>query len=168
MNLFQWFWRALRSLLLALAAVLLFLEEWGWRPLAAWVARLTRWPPLAALEARVRQASPRASLAVFLLPSLLLVPVKLAALWFIHRGLGVLGVAVIVAAKLLGTALVGRLFQLTEPRLMHFAWFASALGWWRSTKAKVRAALAQSTGWRAIRRGLRLMRARLRRPRGRD
>src|SRR5204863_5823944 len=29
-------WRVLRAILLALAAVILAIEEWGWRPLTAW------------------------------------------------------------------------------------------------------------------------------------
>ena len=38
---FKALWRVVRGLLLALAAVVLFLEEWGWRPLTAW-ARAVR------------------------------------------------------------------------------------------------------------------------------
>jgi hypothetical protein len=152
-------WRGLRGVMVALAAALLFFEEWGWRPLTALAARLAQWPPLARLEARIRALGPRQALALFLLPSLLLLPVKLAALWFIERGDATLGLAVIVAAKLLGTALVGRLFILTETQLMQFAWFARALGWWRATKARVKAAVQASAAWRvalAARRGLAL------------
>jgi hypothetical protein len=144
-------WRGLRGVLLAFAAVLLFFEEWGWRPLTAWAARLAQWPPLARLETRLQTLSPRWALATFLLPSLLLLPVKLLALWFIQRGQATLGLAVIVVAKLLGTALVGRLFILTEPQLMQFAWFARALGWWRATKVLVKAAVQASAAWRAVR-----------------
>jgi hypothetical protein len=146
----QMLWRGLRGALLAFAAALLFFEEWGWRPLTAWAARLARWPPLARLEAWVQGLGHRAALALFLLPSLLLLPVKLAALWFIERGDVTLGLAVIVAAKLLGTALVGRLFILTEAQLMQFAWFARALGWWRATKVRVRAAVQASAAWRGL------------------
>lgn len=160
-------WRGLRGVLLALAAALLFFEEWGWRPLTAWAARLARWPPLTRLEAHIRTLGPRQALALFLLPSLLLLPVKLAALWFIERGDATLGLAVIVAAKLLGTALVGRLFILTEVQLMQFAWFARALAWWRATKARVKATAQASAAWRAaqaLRRSVRLrVRAWLRR-----
>ena len=144
-------WRGLRSVLLLLAAALLFFEEWGWRPLTAWAARLAQWPPLARFEARVRVLGPRQALALFLLPSLLLLPVKLAALWLLQHGQATLGLVVIVAAKLLGTALVGRLFILTEPQLMQFAWFARALGWWRTTRERVKAAVQASAAWRAAR-----------------
>ena len=43
MIVWRWARRALRALLLTLAAVVLLIEEWGWRPLAAWVGRLAAW-----------------------------------------------------------------------------------------------------------------------------
>lgn len=146
--------RVLRALLLSLAAVVLFIEEVGWRPLTAWMARMAKWPPLGRLEARIREVPPRWALLLFLVPAVLLFPVKLLALWLIHLGRASLGITVIVLAKLLGTALVGRLFMLTEPQLMQFAWFARALGWWRATKLRVKAWLAESSVWR-VAQGLR-------------
>lgn len=165
MRLWRWLLRALRSVLLTLAALVLFIEEWGWRPLTAWAARLAQWPPLARLEARVRGLPPRVALALFLVPAAALFPVKLLALWIIHRGQTALGVAVIVAAKLLGTALVGRLFILTEAQLVRFAWFAASLAWWRRTKARVKAAVQAMPAWRALRARLRRWRMRWRRSR---
>ncbi len=154
---------ALRGLLLTVAVLVVWIEEWGWRPLAAWVARLTRWGPLARLEDRVRASRPRVALGLFLVPAVLLFPLKLLALWLIHGGHGMLGVALIVLAKLLGTALVGRLFVLAESQLMQFAWLARAIGWWNATKLRVKAVLAQSAPWRRARRLGRYLRARLRR-----
>ena len=151
MIVFRLLWRALRGTLLALAALVIFIEEWGWRPLTAWAARLARWPPLARLEARIQRLPPRAALALFVVPAVALFPVKLLALWLIHLGHALPGVAVIVAAKLLGTALVGRLFILTEARLVQFAWFARALAWWRHTQRRVRAAVRQTRVARRLR-----------------
>lgn len=155
MNVWRGLARALRGVLLALAALVLFVEEWGWRPLTAWAARLAQWPPLARLEARIRQLSPRVALALFLVPAAALFPVKLLALWAIQQGHALLGITVIVLAKLLGTALVGRLFILTEAQLTQFAWFAAALAWWRRTKERVRAAVHASPLWQALRAGVR-------------
>ena len=138
MSVLRFLWRILRGGFLVIAAIILFLEEWGWRPLTAWAARLAHWPPVARLETRIRGASPRVALALFLGPAVMLFPVKLLALWLIHRGRAMFGIGVIVAAKLLGTALVGRLFIITEPQLMHFGWFARALLWWRATKMRVK------------------------------
>jgi hypothetical protein len=146
---FELLWRVLRGVFLGLAAVVLAIEEWGWRPLTAWAARLARWAPVARLEDHIRRVSPRTALLLFLVPAVALFPVKLVALWLIHLGQAVLGISVIVLAKLLGTALVGRLFVITEPQLMTYAWFARALNWWRTTKLRVKEALHASRGWQA-------------------
>jgi len=74
--------------------------------------------------------------------------VKIVALWLIGDGRTTLGIAIIVVAKVIGTAFVGRLFVLVETQLMEFAWFARALGWWRATRARVMAALRESAVWR--------------------
>lgn len=148
-------WGAVRAVLLGLVALLIFIEEWGWGPLSALVGRLARWPPIAVMESHIRLAPPRVALALFMLPALLLVPVKVAALYLIQDGRVTLGVAIIVAAKLVGTALVGRLFVLVETQLMGFAWVASCVGWWRLTRGRVMAALRESVLWhngRALRR----------------
>jgi len=158
----------LRALLLVLAALVLFIEEWGWRPLTAFVARLAKWPPLARFEALVRAAPPRIALLLFLAPAVALFPIKLLALWILSRGHALLGITVIVVAKLLGTAIVGRLFILTESQLMRFAWFARALTWWRVTKQRVMDALRRSAAWRGARRLKTRWRAWRRRWRGLD
>ena len=163
MILLKWLWRALRAVLLALAALVLLIEEWGWRPLSRWLARWADWPPLARLEARVRKLSAHAALAVFSVPMLTLFPVKLLALWLIHQGHAALGIGVIVLAKVVGTALAGRLFVLTEPQLRHFAWFNSSLNWWLTTKERLRQVLETSRVWRASRRFGKQISMRLRR-----
>jgi hypothetical protein len=163
MNPLRLLWRLLRGALLVLAAIVLFIEEWGWRPLTAWAARLAKWPPLARLEAHIVALPPRWALALFIVPAVALFPVKLVALWLIHLGRTTLGVLVIVLAKLIGTALVGRLFILTEPQLMQFGWFARALGWWRATKDRIRASVHGSPAWRATRATVRRWRLWLRR-----
>ncbi|HEY9066187.1 MAG TPA: hypothetical protein VIO33_14475 [Burkholderiaceae bacterium] len=162
MIVFRWLWRIARGVLLTLAAIVLFIEEWGWRPLTALAARIARWPPFAWLEARIASAPPKFALVLFVVPAVLLFPVKLLALWLIHEGQAPLGVAVIIAAKVIGTALVGRLFVLTERQLMQFAWFARIFNWWIATKQRIKAALAGSAIWRAARAGVRRVRACLR------
>jgi hypothetical protein len=150
-------------LLLALFALVIFIEEWGWRPLAALLGRIARWPPIARLEALVRCAPRHLALALFLVPALLLVPVKLGALWLIQDDQAILGVAIIVVAKVLGTALVGRLFVLVESQLMTFAWFVRCAAWWRAIRDQVGHALRQSFVWRGARVLRRVWRESLRR-----
>jgi hypothetical protein len=76
------------------------------------------------------------------------VPVKIAALWLIQDGRPTLGIAVILAAKVVGTAFVGRLFLLVEEQLMTFDWFVWCVERWRATRDRVMAALRKSAVWR--------------------
>ncbi|HWI10625.1 MAG TPA: hypothetical protein VNU48_04790 [Burkholderiaceae bacterium] len=153
-------WRVLRAMLLALAALWFFLEEFGWHPLAAWLRRFALWPPWARLEGRIAAAPPRLALMLFLLPAGLLLPVKLLALALISDGHAMSGLAVIVAAKLVGTAVGGWLFLLTRPQLMQMPRFARAMAWWRRLRWQVRKALNASAAWRALRQTLQRWRRR--------
>ena len=144
-------WRAVRALLLALAALWFFLEEFGWHPLAAWLGRFARWGPWQRAEARIAALPPRPALVLFLVPALVLLPVKLIALELLGNGRPLLGMAVIVAAKIVGTAIGGRLFVLLRPKLMTLRWFARTMARWRHLRRRVRQALRDSAAWLAVR-----------------
>ena len=64
---------------------------------------------------------------MFALPTLLLLPLKLLALLLIAKGQVILAGLLFVAAKVVATALIARLFMLTQPALMQIGWFAWAL-----------------------------------------
>ncbi|PTT22624.1 hypothetical protein DBR12_03640 [Acidovorax sp. HMWF029] len=72
-------------------ALFILFEEWGWVPLQHLLARIGRWPGLRWIEGWVRSLPPWAAVALFVLPTALLLPVKLLALWAIGRGHVVLG-----------------------------------------------------------------------------
>lgn len=145
----------------ALALVLIF-EEWGWEPLQRLMARLARLPLWARMEALITRLPPYAALLVFFLPALLLLPIKLLALYWISRGHALLGVAVVLTAKMLGTAAVARLFALTQPALMRLAWFARLYGRWKPWKDRLIAQMKASATWRAMSASVRAMAASLR------
>ena len=157
--------RWLRQAFGFLIALLLLFEEWGWEPLQAALARLTRWPPLAWLERRLQSLPPHAALAVFAVPGLALLPVKLGALALITRGHALGGVLMIVAAKLIGTAIVARLFALLQPALMTLCWVAQGHARWTVWKADWMGRVRASAAWQAATRLLRGMRLALRRRR---
>ncbi len=156
----------LRHTLTAGLALLILFEEWGWEPLQRALAAIGRLPLLRQLEAAISRLPPRAALLVFLLPTLLLLPIKLLALGAIAHGHKLLGLGVIVLAKLLGTAVVARLFALTRPALLQLPWFASGYARWTAWKdgvlAQVRTSWAWRSGW-AVKRLLRQRWARWRR-----
>jgi hypothetical protein len=123
-------WRLLRPLLAGTLQVLLALiivfEEWGWRPLADWLGGLARWRPWARIEYAIARLPPYAALLAFAVPTLLLLPLKFVALFLIARGQLMLATGLFIAAKVVATALIARLFELTQPALMQIGWFAWA------------------------------------------
>lgn len=142
----------LRRIFIAVFALLLLFEEWGWEPLAALLARLAKLPFFGWFERKIRALPPYAALGTFFVPALMLVPVKLAALYFIAHGQAWLGLAVIVAAKVAGTAILAHLFALTQPTLMRLAWFARWYPRWKAWKDRVMEEVRSTPAWRAARR----------------
>jgi hypothetical protein len=132
-------------------ALLILFEEWGWEPLQHALVRLSERLRLRWLEPRIRALPPYAALALFALPAGLLLPVKLLALAAIGNGHVVMGAAVIVAAKVLGTAVVARLFTLTHPALMRLAWFAACHARWTAWKQALLDEVRGTFAWRQAR-----------------
>lgn len=112
----------------ALLALLLLFEEWLWEKLkpqihrlALWLSRYTAW---ARFEAWLSSLSPRAALVALILPWLLVLPAKLAVIALLAKGRAMAALGLAVLSKVLGTALLTRVFALTRPQLMTMPWFA--------------------------------------------
>ena len=140
--------RLLRRVLLAPVVLLLLFEEWGWARLAALAAQLARLPLWAWMERRVAGLPPWAALVAFGVPMLALLPVKLLALYLLGQGKIKTALVLLVAAKLLGTAVLARLFHLTQPALMQLAWFAHCYPRWKAWKDALLARVHASQVWR--------------------
>jgi hypothetical protein len=149
-----WFlvWSMLKPpLMMALqvfAALIVLFEEWGWKPLSDALAWLARFRIIAKLEGLITRLPPYAALLVFALPTAILFPVKLAAMWLLAQGKVATATATFVAAKIASTALVARLFMLTRPALMQIAWFARAYTWFMPWKDRLFAQIRASWVWR--------------------
>jgi len=143
-----------------LVVLLILFEEWGWEPLERLAARLGRLPVFDWLEREVVALPPYGALAVLGVPALALVPIKLLAVFAIAEGYPLLGVGIIVVAKVVGTALLARLFQLTQPALLRLAWFARWYVRWIRWKHAVVAQVRISPAWLAGRRMKRRARVR--------
>ncbi|RYY58820.1 MAG: hypothetical protein EOO24_61275 [Comamonadaceae bacterium] len=143
--------RFLRAFLTALLVPVLLFEEWGWAPLAAMVGRLARLPLWARLEAWVRSLPPWGALLAFFVPVLLLLPVKVLALFLFSEGHPAAGLTVLIVAKLAGTAIVARIFQLVENTLMRIPLFARWYPRWKTWKNSVLNAVRESAPWRSVR-----------------
>ncbi|MDB5741799.1 MAG: hypothetical protein JWR68_114 [Polaromonas sp.] len=144
--------RLLKGLLLAPVALLLLFEEWGWEPLARCFAALGRLPLWRQLERFILGLPPWAALLAFGVPALALVPIKLLALFLLGKGHLAGGMALILSAKVAGTALAARLFQLTQPALMRIGWFARLYTPWKRWKDRMLRRVRVSYPWRLGRR----------------
>ena len=153
-------WNALKTVGRAAVALLILFEEWGWTPLARALGQLARWSVIARLERRIAGLGPRVALAVLFVPALALLPVKLGALWLVALGRVALGLSMLVLAKLLGTAVVARLYLLTHPQLMRMTWFARIHRRWIAWKTRIIASLVEAPGWVAARAWVARVRAR--------
>lgn len=146
----SWPWRFFKTVFTwALALVLLF-EEWGWVPLARMLAAIGRLPGLRWIEGVIRTLPPYAALAMFLVPMLTLLPIKILALYWLSHGHKALGLALIILAKVGGTAVTARLFMLTQPTLMRLAWFARLYARWMAFKTRIIEQVRGSAAWVAM------------------
>ena len=148
--------------LVHLAALVLLAEAWTWEVGSRAAARMAAWPPLRWLEGRIRLLPPWAALAAFVLPGLLLLPLKLLALLAIAHGHALSGVAGFVAAKLGGAVVVARIYVLTLPTLLTLGWFARWHGGFVALKDRWLAQLRASRFWRSTRAALAAMRRKVR------
>src|SRR5712691_8754299 len=112
--------RLLRPLWILLALVFLF-EAWLWDHLAPIVGWVVARIPLRAIKARlttwIERLPPPATLVVFIVPVLLLLPLKILGLWMLAHGywLGALGV--LATAKVVSLGVTAFVFDLTRPKL---------------------------------------------------
>lgn len=120
--------RFLKKLLAApfvlIAAIIILLEDWLWDDLARIAAAIGRLPVFHQIESFIVWLPPYPSLLLFGIPSLMLFPVKFASLYLIAHGKPVFGFLIAASAKIIGTALVARIFNLTKPKLLQIGWFA--------------------------------------------
>lgn len=142
-----------------LAALIILLEDWLWDDLARLAAAIGRLPVLHQLEILIAKLPPYAALVFFAVPSLLLVPVKLIALYFISHGHALLGFLTIVGAKVAGTALVARIFTLTRANLMRINWFAWIYERFIAFKARIYGVIKTTAVYRIAHRQMERMRA---------
>ena len=120
-------WLVTRRTLEALLAVIIAFEEWGWKPLAALLASIAHLAPIAWIERLIQRLPPYGALAVFVVPAIVLVPLKLLALFLIATGHTISAALLFIGAKVVGTAIVARLFHLTEAQLVRIPWCKRAL-----------------------------------------
>jgi hypothetical protein len=119
--------RALRRPLLILLALVFLLEAWLWehlRPLVRWLVEQVSWPQLRArIAALIERLPPYPTLLVFIIPGVMLFPMKLFGLWLLANGYWFLALATLTFAKLVSLGVSAFIFDVTRPKLLQLPWF---------------------------------------------
>jgi hypothetical protein len=118
--------RIFKSFLVVLALIFLF-EAWLWehlRPLVAAIVNVIAWDRLKArLAALIDWLPPWAVLIVFVIPFIVLLPLKFAEVYFLVHKQWIAAIFVLVVAKLLGLGVTAFIFDVTRPKLLQMGWF---------------------------------------------
>ena len=105
-----------------IATIIIFFEEWLWFRLLKVMNAITSLPILRSVETILRRQNKWVSLAVFIIPELSFIPVKLGVVWLMGNKHAFFGVILFIAAKLTGTALFAWMWEVTSPKITEFKW----------------------------------------------
>src|ERR1043166_2368564 len=114
--------RALEIAVVPFAAAVVFVEQVLIRYLNLMMVAVARWPPVARLEAWLVTLPPWAAVLTFAMPSLIILPVKISALWFAAHHRFALATAAVVLGKIMATAILARLYRILRPTMMTLRW----------------------------------------------
>jgi hypothetical protein len=120
--------RLFRPFLVLLALVFLF-EAWLWEklaPVVAWIVARIPWVEFKArVAAAIEQLPPYPTLLVFLVPVILLLPLKFVGLWMLAHGFWIGSLGVLAFAKVMSLGVTAFIFDVTRPKLLQLPWFRS-------------------------------------------
>lgn len=124
--------RPLRPLWIVLA-LLFLMEAWLWdhlEPIVARAVNLVPWGKLKGKLARlIEDLPPWATLIVFVIPFIVLLPLKFLEVYFIAKRQWLAAGVVLVLAKLLGLGVTAFVFDVTRDKLLQMAWFRRMFDW---------------------------------------
>jgi hypothetical protein len=119
--------RRITHAFLVLVAILFLIEAWLWshlEPIVAWIVhRIPLRRVKAALKRFLEWLPPGAALIAFLVPGVILFPLKLAAVWLIAHKQWLAATLVFGFAKLAGLGIAAFIFEVTKPQLLRMPWF---------------------------------------------
>jgi hypothetical protein len=142
--------KIIKHLLLFIAALVILFEEWLWDNLQAVMRVIGKLPVFKQIETLITKLPPKLALFVFIIPVLALLPFKLLAVKLFTSKKIILGTFTYITAKIVGTALIARLFKLTQPALMQLTWFAKYFQRFITWKEKLYTFLKNTRAWQHV------------------
>jgi hypothetical protein len=132
--------RRLFKPLWVLLAVIFLIEAWLWDHLEPIVERVVARIPLRRfkhwLAEKIGALSPAMTLVVFVVPAILLFPLKLVGLWLLAHEYWISAITTMVFAKFLGLGVTAFIFDVTRSKLLEMGWFARLYAWVLLLRAK--------------------------------
>ncbi len=124
--------RWLRPLWVILA-LLFLLEAWLWdhlRPVVARLVNVIAWDRVKQRLARaIENLQPWAILFVFIVPLIVLLPLKFLEVYLLAKRQWLAAVVVLIFAKLAGLGVTAFVFDATRDKLLQMAWFNRMYDW---------------------------------------
>ena len=124
-NLFRPLW--------VILALLLLLEAWLWdrlEPIVARVVNVIPWGRVRTVLAdSIEKLPPYGSLIVFIVPVIVLMPLKFLEVYFIATANWFAAIVVLVLAKLVGLGVTAFVFDVTRGKLLQIPWFLRMYEW---------------------------------------
>ena len=112
------------ALCYAIAFGLLWVEDYLWCHMSLWLRRLIRIPVWRHLAQRLQKLPKIYLLWLFVTPTLLCLPFKVIALYYLGTGHAWLGLPLLVISKMTATALTAALWLVLRVKLLSIPWFA--------------------------------------------
>jgi hypothetical protein len=131
-------------------ALLFLMEAWLWDHLEPVVARIVNIVPWGRfktwIQRTIQNLPPWAALGVFVVPAIVLLPLKFLEVYFLAKQNWLGAVGVLLLAKLMGLGTTAFVFDATRDKLLQMAWFVRVYDWFMGARQW---ALAQTEPIRA-------------------
>lgn len=126
--------RLLSGIFVFFATLVVLFEEWLWFRLLKVMQLIIKLPIFKQIDGWVRHQNEFVSLALFVIPELAFIPVKMGVFWLIGNNHAYSGIVLFIAAKITGTALFAWMYNATEQKIKRFAfvrWVIEKVMWIR-------------------------------------
>jgi hypothetical protein len=145
------FKRAARLVLIIPAAIWLFFEDWVWDNIVALMHIVGRLKIINRFERFLARQNQYLLLTLFTLPFLMVIPAKVYGLYLIADGKVIRGITIFLIAEVLITALVTRLFIISNNKLLQIKAFAAFYYWFKDKKEWLYSEVRKLPAWQATR-----------------
>src|SRR4051812_35331898 len=125
--------KRLKRALWFIAALIFLFEAWLWETLYPIVARLIDWLPCRDVKSwmakTLERLPPAARALIFVIPVVVIFPLKLLGVWLMSTHHVLLGVSVFLVAKLTGLGITAFIFKTCKEKLLSLGWMLRLYNW---------------------------------------